>query len=59
MRAVAPVAVMPAETFENQQEPIELRRMADIPDAFAGKENERLKKRLRKLRDELNAADLS
>jgi hypothetical protein len=52
-----PTAVIDAGTFENQDERIELRRMNDVPDGF-GEENERVKERLRKLRDELNTANL-
>ena len=58
-RAINPVAVMPAGTFENQNEAIELRRMTDVPDAFGDEEDDRLKRRLRRLRDELIAADLT
>ena len=58
-RATNPVAVMPAGTFENQNEAIELRRMTNVPDAFANEEDDRLKRRLRRLRDELIAADLT
>lgn len=58
-RATDPVALLPAGTFENQNEAIELRRMADVPTAFSPDEDERLKRRLRRLRDELNAADLT
>jgi hypothetical protein len=57
-KATQSVAVMPAGTFENQNQQLELRRMTDVPDAFGGEEDDRLKRRLRKLRDELNAADL-
>jgi hypothetical protein len=55
--AVTPTAVIDAGTFENQSEKIELRRMNGVPEGFA-KENERIKERLRKLRNELNAANL-
>ena len=55
--AVTPTAVIDAGTFENQNEKIELRRMNDVPEGFA-KENERIKERLRKLRDELVASNL-
>ncbi|WP_157196593.1 DUF6530 family protein [Methylobacterium sp. 88A] len=55
--ALKPTAIIAADTFENQKEQIELRRMADVPLGF-GQESERVKSRLRKLRDELQAADL-
>jgi hypothetical protein len=55
--AVTPTAVIDAGTFENQSEKIELRRMNGVPEGFA-KENERIKERLRKLRNEQNAANL-
>ena len=55
--AVAPTAVVPAGTFEGQHENLELRRMAEVPDDF-GKQSARVKERLRRLRDELNQADL-
>lgn len=55
--AVTPTAVVDAGTFENQKEKIELRRMNELPKQFA-KENERIKERLRRLRDELVAANL-
>lgn len=57
MKAVNPVAAIPAGTFENQKEPMDLRRLTNPPAAFAP-ENERVKQRLRQLRAELNAADL-
>lgn len=56
-KAIDPVAIMSSGTFEHQEETLELRRMADVPPAFR-EENDRLKKRLRKLRNELNAAEL-
>lgn len=55
---VAPSASIPAGTFEHQTEQLELRRMVEVPAQFAGGESDRVKQRLRKLRDELNAADL-
>lgn len=54
---VTPTAVIDAGTFENQVEKIELRRLNDVPEGFT-KESERVKERLRKLRDELNASGL-
>jgi hypothetical protein len=55
--ALNPTVIIEAGTFENQQEELELRRMSEVPEGFE-KENGRLKERLRKLRDELNAADI-
>jgi len=57
-KATESIATIPAGTFENQTEPLELRRMVDVPQAFSGEEDRRVKQRLRQLRDELNAADL-
>jgi hypothetical protein len=54
---LTPTVVIDAGTFENQSEKIELRRMNDVPAGF-GEENERVKERLRKLRDELMASNL-
>jgi Family of unknown function (DUF6530) len=51
------VVIVDAGTFENQDETIELRRMNDVPDGFR-EEDKRIKERLRKLRDELVAANL-
>ncbi len=56
--AVEPVAIMASGTFNNQEEQLDLRRMREVPEAFESS-NLQLKERLRKLRDELNAADLS
>ena len=55
--AITPTAVIDSGTFENQNEKIELRRINDVPERFA-KENERIKERLRKLRDDSVPANL-
>jgi Family of unknown function (DUF6530) len=51
------VVVIDAKTLENQDETIELRRMNGVPEGIR-KEDKRIKERLRKLRDELMAANL-
>jgi Family of unknown function (DUF6530) len=51
------VVIIDAKTFENQDETIELRRMNGVPEGIR-KEDKRIKERLRKLRDELMAANL-
>jgi hypothetical protein len=56
-RNFGPAVVIQSGTFENQTEEIELRRLEPVPKGFAV-ENERVKARLRKLRDELLAANL-
>jgi hypothetical protein len=55
--AADPVAIIPSGTFENQDERLELRRMTDLPQSYST-QAERVRERLRKLRDELNAANL-
>jgi Family of unknown function (DUF6530) len=57
-KATHSVAVIAAGTFENQNEALELRRMTDVPNAFGTDEDDRVKRRLRRLRDELNASQL-
>lgn len=56
--AVDSIAIMASGTFDNQKEQLDLRRMSDVPEAFES-EKSHLKERLKKLRDELIAADLS
>jgi hypothetical protein len=55
---VDPIATIPAGTFENQNEQLELRNMHATPKMFKS-ENERIKARLRKLLEELNMANLN
>jgi Family of unknown function (DUF6530) len=56
-RNFGPAVVIQSGTFENQTQEIELRRLETVPEGFEV-ENERVKARLRKLRDELQAANL-
>lgn len=49
--------VIPSGTFENQTEPVELARLADLPEDFE-EQSERLRQRLRKLREVLEASTL-
>jgi hypothetical protein len=52
-----PIAIIGASTFENQTEKMELQRIGEVPADFS-KENDHVRQRLRKLRDELIAANL-
>ncbi len=57
-KATQSVAVMASGTFENQKQPLELRRMSDVPQAFSNEEDGRVKARLRRLQEELATAEL-
>ncbi|MHB8996168.1 MAG: DUF6530 family protein [Armatimonadota bacterium] len=57
-RAMQPSACIEAGTFENQEQEIDLYRMMDAPKGFFERQNDRIKARLRRLRDELLAANL-
>jgi hypothetical protein len=56
-RLISPIAMIEAGTFEGQKEPIELKLM-DGSNHVLLERDEQLKSRLRKLRDELVAANL-
>jgi hypothetical protein len=56
-RNFGPAVVIESGTFENQTEEIALRRLEPLPKGFEV-ENEEIKRRLRKLLEELRAANL-